>query len=93
MGTGGRRWGAGRPAHHVKAEQCRRIDARRWAREGSLREGRSGWWQWTDAHIGETVATISYWTEAHTVSLTYRLSGESMQQRVQIYGPGATTAA
>lgn len=84
MGTGGSRFGAGRPAWHVKAESCRSIDARRWAREGILREGQVGGWAWTDASTGEALASIGYRTSAHAVALIYSLSGEPMEQRVQI---------
>ena len=60
MGTGGMRYGAGRPAIHVKAEHCKRIDVRRWHRDGVLRAGRSGTWQWSNAVTGECTSTIGY---------------------------------
>lgn len=84
MGTGGMRWGAGRPARHLKAEHCRSIDARRWAREGILKAGRSGGWAWTDAETGKQTASIGYLIEAGAVTLIYSMNGESMRQRVPI---------
>lgn len=84
MGRGGSRCGAGRPGWHVKAEHCRSIDARRWAREGILCDGRAGGWAWTDPQTRETRASISYRVDAHEVALIYNLNGEPMHQRVPI---------
>lgn len=47
MGTGGMRWGAGRPGYRAKAEELKRVDVRVWARGGYLRAGRSFSWRWT----------------------------------------------
>ena len=52
MGTGGTRYGAGRPAQHAKAEHCKRLDVRRWHREGVLQAGVSGSWVWSDSATG-----------------------------------------
>jgi hypothetical protein len=82
MGRGGSRYGAGRPAYKVKAEQCRAVDARRWAREGILDGGRIGTWAWTDAETGELMASVGYESDSHAVTLTYSLSGQLMRQRV-----------
>ena len=72
MGTGGMRWGAGRPGWHVKAEHCKSIDARRWAREGILQGSRSGaWGWWTDD--GEKTGSISYRSDGSVVTLSYSI--------------------
>lgn len=84
MGTGGSRYGAGRPAWHVKAEHCRSIDARRWQREGILQPGRGGGWVWTDADTGERLASIGYSSEFGAVVLHYTLNDRPMRQRVPI---------
>ena len=84
MGTGGYRWGAGRPGWKRKAEHCRRIDARRWQREGILNGWASGSWVWRDAETGEQTASIGYRGEAGAVCLSYRVDGESVVQRVPI---------
>jgi hypothetical protein len=42
MGTGGSRYGAGRPGYKGKAEACMRLDVRMWARRGTLTPGYSG---------------------------------------------------
>lgn len=47
MGTGGIRWGAGRPGHRAKAEQLKRVDVRVWHRGGYLSAGRSFSWSWS----------------------------------------------
>lgn len=88
MGTGGMRWGAGRPGWHVKAEHCRSIDARRWAREGILRGPRSGGWAWWVD--GEKTGSIGYASDGHAVTLTYALNGEPMRQRVPILSTPCT---
>lgn len=86
MGTGGARSGAGRPASNVKAEECRRIDVRRWAREGCTRPGAAGSWSWLEAKTGELTASISYAVtmDGNTVVLSFGLNGEPMRQRVPI---------
>lgn len=53
---GGMRYGAGRPAQHGKVEHHRRIDIRRWAREGMLEDGGYFGWQWQQD--GKPVASI-----------------------------------
>lgn len=80
MGTGGSRSGAGRPAMHVKAEHCRRIDVRRWQREGALQAGVSGAWQWTDSETGEQRASIGYRSDGGSVTLSYSIDGRPLAQ-------------
>lgn len=82
MGTGGMRWGAGRPATHVKAEHCRRIDVRRWSREGLLWPGRTGTWQWTCGETGERLASIGYSSDGGTVTLNYSVDEEARKQSI-----------
>ena len=82
MGKGGDRYGAGRPAQHVKAEHCRSIDARRWKREGIFAKGRSGYWQWSDADNREVTATIGYKGLGDAVALDYTMNGTPMHQHI-----------
>jgi hypothetical protein len=84
MGTGGSRYGAGRPALHVKAEHCKRIDVRRWQRDGALRAGRAGSWQWTNSETGEKVAEIGYRSDGSSVRLDYSIDGRDCSQRVSL---------
>lgn len=84
MGRGGMRYNAGRPGWHVKAEHCRRIDARRWQREGILAGGRAGTWAWTDAETGEQLASIGYRSEPSTVVLSYNLNDKLVKQWLPI---------
>lgn len=88
MGTGGMRCGAGRPGWHLKAEHCRSIDARRWAREGILRDGRCGGWVWSDPDTGQRLASISYSVGADAVTLSYSMGDSPMRQRVPILTTG-----
>lgn len=83
MGRGGMRWGAGRPAWHVKAEHCRRIEAGRWAREGLFNAGRSGVWAWTDADSGEVMARIGYCGRGGAVSLNFTVNADPVRQYIR----------
>lgn len=84
MGTGGFRYGAGRPGWHVKAESLRKIDARRWAREGLLTPGQRGGWFWRDPDTGETLASIGYAAETRAVVLSYTAGDTLVRERVPV---------
>ena len=84
MGTGGSRYGAGRPATHVKAEGCRHIDVRRWHREGILRDGQAGSWQWRDPETGKQTAAIGYWASVDSVTLGYSIDGDPRRQVIRL---------
>lgn len=91
MGKGGMRYGAGRPGWHVKAEHCRSIDARRWAREGILQAaGRAGGWGWTDPDTGKQLASIGYSVVPGALTLIYTMNGDPMRQHVPILSTGCT---
>ena len=64
----GNRWHYGAKS---TTDDCRSIDARRWAREGVLTPGYWGSWQWT--RNGEVVATIQMRTERDRVVLSLSL--------------------
>ena len=66
-------FGSGRPSGsgRGKVEACRSIDVNRLHREGCLRAGWSGSWQWT--RDGERVAWISLRAEPARLHLTYRV--------------------
>jgi hypothetical protein len=66
-------FGSGRPSGsgRSKVESCRSIDVNRLHREGCLRAGWSGIWQWT--HDGERVAWIGLRAEPECLHLTYRV--------------------
>ena len=82
MGKGGSRWGAGRPALHVKAEHCLKLDVRRWQREGVLRPGCIGSWQWTDSETGERRSSIGFQTNHGSVTLNYSIDGKPQSQTI-----------
>jgi len=65
MGSG-RRSGWGKNT----VSDMRRIDVRRWQREGILKAGIAGGWQWSSR--GEVVASIKYAVEAGAVRLMYK---------------------
>ena len=65
--------GSGRPSGSGRGtvEACRSIDVNRLHREGCLRAGSAGGWQWT--RDGEAVASINLRAEADRLHLTYRV--------------------
>jgi hypothetical protein len=84
MGRGGSRYGAGRPAQHVKAEHCRQIDARRWQREGIFGDFSAGIWEWRDGETGARRASIGYSGGGSAVVLSYRVNDQPMRQCVSV---------
>lgn len=86
MGTGGMRWGAGRPAYRAKGEQLRRIDVRQWARIGYLQNGARFSWVW---HMGtERAGSISVQVEdGGALKLLYALgTGQDQKDASQRVG-------
>ena len=65
--------GSGRPSGSGRGtvEACRSIDVNRLNREGCLRAGSMGGWQWTCD--GEKVASINLRAETDRLHLTYRV--------------------
>jgi hypothetical protein len=63
--------GSGRSGWHGKVEASRSLDVNRLHREGCLRPGWTGNWQWT--RDGERVAWIGLRAGANTVQLDYRV--------------------
>ena len=90
MGTGGMRYGAGRPVHKDKAEGLMRLDVRQWKKRAALWPGASGSWSWSNTSSGETIGSIGYSTEGTTLVLSYSLSGEPKTQRVPILRSACT---
>ena len=84
MGTGGMRNGAGRPAQHVKAEHCKRLDVRRWHREGVLQPGSFGSWTWSDSATGESRGSIGYSVGDGYVNLNYSINDKPSNQQIAV---------
>lgn len=84
MGTGGMRYGAGRPAMHVKAEHCKQLDVQRWHRQGVLQAGSFGSWTWSNSATGERVASIGYSVSDGYVNLNYSINDKPLNQRIAI---------
>ena len=65
--------GSGRPSGSGRdtVESCRSLDVNRLHREGCLRAGWAGGWQWT--RDGEQVASIGMRTGVDQLHLTYRI--------------------
>ena len=64
-------------------EDYRRLDVRRWQRNGYLEPGRWFSWQWT--RDGETLASIGVTVEADRVILNYRHRGGSGERNAEEY--------
>lgn len=82
MGTGGSRYGAGRPAHHVKAEHCLSIEAWRWAKKGIFSAHGAGTWVWTNTATGEESGRIGYSGTGGAVQLNFTVNGEPVRQLI-----------
>lgn len=83
MARGGSRFGAGRPASHVKAEHCLRLDVRDLARR-KLLDGSTFSWRWSNNATGEEVGAISISTRSGHACLTYTHNGTPICDGVSI---------
>ncbi len=71
MGAGGSRYGAGRPAHNLKAESVPRVDVRRWARSGYFERASYFSWGWNRG--GEPSGSINVQSSPDSMTLIYRI--------------------
>lgn len=80
MGTGGMRWGAGRPGWKRKAEQSMAFDVRQIARKGLLRPGAFSW-HWS--RDGESVGSVGVRVagDPERVSLSYQWTPYNSEPR------------
>lgn len=83
MGTGGWRFGAGRPGWHMKAEHCLRLDVRALARLGAMACGSYNW-RWTDSATGQETGSIGLHVTAAAIGLSFMSGGQSVTQTVPI---------
>lgn len=71
MGTGGKRYGAGRPGYKVKAGLLLSLDIRKLARLGYTQRDCSFAWQWSQG--SETTGSIGITSQAGAaLTLNYR---------------------
>ena len=84
MGTGGSRYGAGRPGWHVKAEHCLRLDVRTLARHGVLR--RTGYlgWHWTDGSTGEQRGAVDINVFPNKLRLNFSTGDRAVEQVIPL---------
>lgn len=79
MGTGGMRYGAGRPGYRAKAEQLQRVDIRQWHRRGYLREGCTFSWHWNRG--GEPTGSIRVLVHGReSLALQYMIGEEGCRR-------------
>lgn len=84
MGTGGARYGAGRPGWHAKAEACLRLDVWSMQRAGCLAAGRTGSWFWTVSDTGERVGSVGYSVAPGALVLRYQCGGKPREDWVRL---------
>lgn len=84
MSRGGWRFGAGRPAHRVKAEHCLRLDVRALAARGLLRRGGASSWRWSNAATGEEVGSVGLAVAAGTLTVSYRANGRPVDEPLRL---------
>jgi hypothetical protein len=82
MGSGGFRWGAGRPGWKIKHEQCLRIDIRWMARTGRLEAGCRGVLSWN--HGREKAGEAGYRADSDALWLLCAVNGKPADQRIAI---------
>lgn len=79
MGTGGMRYGAGRPGHRARAENLQRVDIRLWHRGGYLVEGR--WFSWAWNRGGEPAGSVGVRVhDPHALKLEYMVGEEGARR-------------
>lgn len=71
MGTGGSRYGAGRPAHNIKAESVPCVDVRLWSRSGYF--DRTSYFNWSWNRSGEPSGNITVQASPDSDTLIYRI--------------------
>lgn len=72
MGSGGSRFGAGRPGWRPKIEQCLRLDVRQLARKGLLRPGNWSAWRWWNSYTRDETGSVSILAERGRIDLRYQ---------------------
>ncbi len=80
MTKGGARFGAGRPAYKVKAEQVARVDIRIWHKLGLLWSGGRNTWTWSRGD--ERAGSITFCVSEHAINLIYSINGKDASQRI-----------
>jgi len=83
MGTGGRRYGAGRPGHKPHTTVLRSIDVRRMASENCLVPGYTYQWSWWN-DAGEVVSSIDLNVSGDGVAVSYSTSGRAVSVFVPV---------
>lgn len=81
MGTGGARYGAGRPGYRLKAEQTLKVDLRLWKKMGYLLDGQSFSWEWSRG--GEVAGSIGVSVRSDSIRLGYAVQGQDASQTIR----------
>ncbi len=94
MGTGGSRYGAGRPAYRPAAGSYRRLDVRKMVRTSCIKPGNRFGWEWRNDE-GDQVASVGCAVNGDvsrlTVSYRWRRYGTSEREEVNLPVRLATT--
>lgn len=81
MGTGGSRYGAGRPGWRRKCEQSMAFDIRQVPRRGLLKAGQNFSWYWSSG--GDRVGSVSVRVEHARVILSYQRTSNGEAQQLE----------
>jgi hypothetical protein len=84
MGTGGWRYGAGRPGYRGKCEAALRIDVRELHRRNLLHDGLAFPWYWTNTATGERAGNVGCSVEGGVLVLAFTMNDVQKRQRVTI---------
>jgi hypothetical protein len=84
MGSGGHRFGAGRPGWHVKAEHCLKLKVRDLARHGLLARTGTASWRWSNTETGEELGSINLHRTPDALRLTFTWRSQPIEQRVAL---------
>ncbi len=89
MGTGGSRFGAGRPGWKMKAEQSLPLDVRAFHRRGILQPGSicSGSWSWMWTN-GEPAGNVGYSFDGKSLRLNFSANGQGKTQSILVTRTG-----
>ena len=80
---GGSRLGAGRPAQHIKAEHCHRIDIRQLAK-AKVFAGGTWAWAWRNRETGKELASIGITAHPGALVFDYSVGGQPIREHITI---------
>jgi len=77
MGTGGRRYGAGRPGWKPKTTALHHLDVRRLEQEDCLKPGAAYRWAWKN-NAGEVIGSVGLSVSSNGLAISYTTNGSDV---------------